>query len=233
MIHASPRAHPWQQGLLKRIAVIMDTAIRSRIIYFKDVAPFRQGASRSTVSKSAGVPLVPCLHDGSCLNAVLRVVTQRVVAPLDRVLRRWHWAHVSKKIWKPIPSFTYSDATPAISLVARLVWVLAATMHCLPSAILDSAAEAVSPSAAAFCKMSAMGATATYRVPAKQAGANWDGLGAAVAHADPSSLASRRVLRMASLNGEQAKPLSADVAKGHTSRVPVSVSVLAYVTVAA
>jgi len=64
---------------------------------------------------------------------ISRLVTFRIVDAAKRVLIAWSKSHVLQKVFKNIPTITYSDTNATISGISLHGWVLASANHRVPS----------------------------------------------------------------------------------------------------
>jgi len=91
---------------------------------------------RSALARSLRSLVVRLLFVGCPLAIRLRVAAIIFLA-FKRHSRRWRWllAHVGEEIVEFHPSFAYRDASPAVVVKARMVWIGAALDHRLPTGV--------------------------------------------------------------------------------------------------
>jgi hypothetical protein len=133
-------------------------------------------------SKLATIPILLCAR--SPLTVFGRIIAV-VIQSFQRQLWRF-WTHVvQEKLEGRTPAFTNADTPPAIALVSRIFWILAATYHGTPSIVFSGAATLMSY--VAYASQFLIKATARAGMPAAKRGLMNNGFNAAVAFAFPSS----------------------------------------------
>lgn len=98
------------------------------------LSPFGNRPSLSVVfDKFIGARIVG-LNFLCCPSAIPRSIRPFVVDAINRMVRRWPWPHVCKKLLKGgVPFWTNLDSAPAISLIHIIFYVIASLSHAAPN----------------------------------------------------------------------------------------------------
>ena len=95
------------------------------------IATKRPNSPEAMFSRSAIVILLFWKRPSAILGRIWTVV----VSAINPMLRRWLAAHVSEEVFERIPAVAHCDASPAIVRELFVASIIAALLHCFPSAI--------------------------------------------------------------------------------------------------
>lgn len=195
-------------------AASADPVIDVVVVEMKTFAPFRERPSFAVIGHEDGTSRVPGLFREAGPTTVSRFIASIVVDAINGVLRRWARSHVCEEVLeRRQPPGAHLNAASAISLVARVVAVTAAFLHCLPDSIFAGPGRAVGLQA--LPAKVGLVAAATNRVPASQAAGDSNVGRAAIAMAYPTRLLGVGVNRVTVKHNKATESSAREVGSRH------------------
>jgi hypothetical protein len=111
-----------------------ESVMNDRIRQVELACPLADGLPLPAPFQHVVVCLVGVLLDPCAPLAISGEVSEVGINPVKRVAR-WREPHVSHKVGKRHPFFTYRNSSASVVLVSLMLWVGASSLHALPDVV--------------------------------------------------------------------------------------------------
>jgi hypothetical protein len=129
----------------------VETSVHGSLRYDGSFKPFCQGCRPTIQGHQPICARITGLHLPRFPGAIVRLVSQIVIAPLNRIARAWPWTKVRvEPVKRGKPRIADGNASPSIVCIAFTCWIQTTLSHVIPGIIFRGARHAMGASLRVF-----------------------------------------------------------------------------------